>query len=139
MANDNIITINDLDEIPTAGENDYLLISSGNNTYRIKASAVGGSGGKVIGLTVDVANSSVTTNETTGEILALYQAGTPFTGLFNFEFEGNIVYGQAQFGIFFNMEGTYVLKAMFIFFEELLRIELTSQSLDSVMVANFGS
>lgn len=45
MANDNIITINDLTELPTAGTNDYLIISSGNNTYKIKASAVGGGGG----------------------------------------------------------------------------------------------
>lgn len=76
MANDNIITINDLTELPTAGTNDYLIISSGNNTYKIKASAVGGGGADdfLVDFTITPPDSA-TSATTFAQILSAYQQG----------------------------------------------------------------
>lgn len=78
MANDNIITINDLTELPTAGTNDYLIISHGTDTYKIKASAVGGGGGGaddfVVNFTITPPDSATSTT-TFAQILSAYQQG----------------------------------------------------------------
>lgn len=75
---DNIITINDLTELPTAGTNDYLIISHGNDTYKIKASAVGGGGGGaddfVVNFTITPPDSA-TSATTFAEIKSAYQQG----------------------------------------------------------------
>lgn len=84
MANDNIITINDLTELPTAGTNDYLIISSGNNTYKIKASAVGGGGGGaddfVVNFTITPPDSA-TSATTFAQIKSAYDQGKNIKGI----------------------------------------------------------
>lgn len=96
MANDKIIPIDSLEELVTAGENDYLLISHGNDTYKIKASAVGGGGGGADDFLVEFAITPpgedwVVVSETTfAQILAAYQQGKniraigKITGMFDF-------------------------------------------------------
>lgn len=85
MANENIITINDLTELQTAGENDYLLISSGNDTYKIKASAVGGGGGGgaedfVVNFTITPPDSA-TSATTFAQIKSAYDQGKNIKGI----------------------------------------------------------
>lgn len=83
MANENIITINDLTELPTAGANDYLIISSGNNTYKIKASAVGGGGGAddfVVEFAIAPPDSATSTT-TFAQIKSAYDQGKNIKGI----------------------------------------------------------
>lgn len=141
MANENVITINDLVEIVTAGNNDYLLISTANGTYKIKASAVGGGGGgasnfEALELTFD--NGVISTVKTASEIMALYTSGKCFGGVVALTMPGMTFYIQIQFGMFVLQEGTYVMSAGFNSMEEYTRIEFTASSADSVMTATIG-
>ena len=67
-----VITIDSLTEVQSAGENDYLLLSTSNGAKKIKASAVGGSGNFDVTVTL---GETVTADKTLQEIAQAYRAG----------------------------------------------------------------
>lgn len=143
-----IKTIDELDPVQagyTVGENDVLPIAIEDNgsytTKKIKASALGGGGGggEVVQVTIDLENQTMTTDKTAAEILALYVAGTPFTGIGSADMGEAMMYCQLQFGVMANIEGTYILTATMISFEETTRIAFEASSGDSPMVASLNN
>lgn len=142
-----IKTIDELDPVQagyTVGENDVLPIAIEDNgsytTKKIKASALGGGGGgEVVQVTINIQNQTMTTDKTAAEIMALYVAGTPFTGIGSVDMGETMMYYQLQFGVMANMEGTYILTAAMISFEETSRIAFEASSGDSPMVASMNN
>ena len=80
-----ITTIDNLQEIQTAGENDVLPISTGNGVKKIKASALGGGGAEDFVVSFTINGSSVTSDKTVAEIIAAYNAGKNIKG--NYELD----------------------------------------------------
>lgn len=92
-----ITTIDNLQEIQTAGENDVLPISTGNGVKKIKASALGGGGGAedfVVEFTFNPEDDWATTsNKTFAQVSAAYQQGKNLKGkgTITAGFEGDIL------------------------------------------------